>query len=80
MRNSLSLKGKTTAKTQYSIKNLLLSFSITLLVVAVILMTNTFGNNKESYANIRPENTYKIKDYIKESSSTAKLEKAKIKK
>ena len=74
MRNSLSLDTRTSVKTQYSIKNLLLSFSFTMLIFTLLLMINTFGGSEKSYAITKPEQTYKIKDQLKETVSTANPE------
>jgi hypothetical protein len=74
MRNSLSLNTRTSVKAQYSLKNLLLSFSFTLLIFTVLVMINTFGGSEKSYASAKSEQTYKIKDQIKETASTANPE------
>jgi hypothetical protein len=37
-------------------------------------MINTFGGSEKSYASAKSEQTYKIKDQIKETASTANPE------
>jgi hypothetical protein len=74
MRTSLALNNRTEVKNQGMLKNVILSFLFTLVILFVFLIINTFGVSQKNYASNRSENPYRIKSQLESVEYKAGLE------